>query len=183
VQFTQEQKENELPKKTKKRKKLISILLICTVILFAPQIWKIVTYDFTDVLKGKKETGIGTIYKGDVADVQMGYLGNYNTVTIKEVLEFNWSGGRWYNDINDDGEVFIDYRTDDKNIIQFTMDKDMKTFRVSALVAEDLKGDQASDVKWYLDAMYEKYAKSTQNKDITIDTSLDNYTLQGSVNR
>lgn len=116
--------------------------------------------------------------------IQNGYLGNYDTVTIKEVLEYASKGGEWEVYETADGDHYvIEYSGEDIRI-QFSIDGlEAETFRISGIDAKgiDVSEMEAYDVKVYMDDLYRLYANEFPQKGLYIDISVSNDTLEGHV--
>lgn len=119
-----------------------------------------------------------------IALVQDGYLGNYDTVTIKEVLDYTDEGAKWDAGEAVSGEYYIvEYRGDGLTI-QFSVNgPEEEVFKVSGVEAAELEGSdtEAYDVKVYLDGIYQLYANAHPEKGLYIDTGTSNDTLEGHV--
>ena len=102
--------------------------------------------------------------------VQNGYLGHYDTVTVKEVL----TKGAYY---------IVEYKGPAGGM-QFSIEgADAETFQISSVRAEglDVSDMEASDVKLYVDSLYEQYAGNFPEKGLNIDKSLSNNTMSGHI--
>lgn len=116
--------------------------------------------------------------------VQNGYLGNYDTVTIKEVLEYMDEDVEWNAGEADSGECYIVECKEDDITIQFSIDRlEDESFRVTWVEAAGIEssGVEAYDVKLYLDGIYQLYANAYPEKGLLIDTSTSNDTLTGHI--
>lgn len=117
-----------------------------------------------------------------IALVQNGYLGNYDTVTINEVLEYTDEDAEWNAGETTSGEYYIvEYKGDDITI-QFTVNGlEDELFKVSGIDAAEIEsaGMEAYDVKVYLDSIYQLYANAHPEKGLSIDMSTANNTLEG----
>ncbi len=115
--------------------------------------------------------------------VQNGYLGNYDMVTVKEVLEYSFAGGEWDAGMTLDGQSYIvEYRTDEV-VFQFSVQKiGADTFRVSGIGFDGESTDwTAYETKVYLDILYGIYADEHRGCGVVMDKDTSNNTLQGYV--
>lgn len=153
--------------KKKRKKWLIGIIAAIVIIVLG-----IVIFSSDDGTMGDKLIEL----------VQNGYLGNYDTVTIKDVLEYVSKNGEWIAGETADGDHYVvEYNGEDIRI-QFTIDGlDAETFRLSGIEAEgiDSSAMEAYDVKIYMDDLYRLYAKEYPQKGLYIDKSVSNDTLEG----
>ena len=119
-----------------------------------------------------------------VALVQNGYLGNYDTVTIKEVLDYTDKDAEWHAGEAVSGEHYIvEYKGNDLTI-QFSVNGlEEEVFKVSGVEAAEMEspGMEAYDVKVYLDGIYQLYANAHPEKGLHIDMGTSNDTLEGHV--
>lgn len=116
--------------------------------------------------------------------VQDGYLGNYDTVTIKEVLGYVDGEADWRAGEPASGKYYIVECKGDVFTIQFSVSGlDDELFKVSGVEAAGVKaqGAKEHDVKAYLDSLYQLYANAHPEKGLYIDMSLSNDTLQGHI--
>ena len=116
--------------------------------------------------------------------VQNGYLGNYDTVTIKDVLEYVYGVGEWdAGEATDGKRNIVEYR--EKDIaLQFSIDiGESETFQVSGIDAVDFDSSNgaAYDLKVYLDEMYRLYAEAYPESGLYIDVTTSNDTLEGHI--
>lgn len=168
-----EQKKQAVPvkkeKKERKKKKVPVIIIAIAALL----ILGIVIFSGGDSSPSSEEL---------VALVQNGYLGNYDTITIKEVLEYTDKDAEWNaGEAVSGGYYIVEYKGDDITI-QFSVDKlEDGLFRVSALRVVGMEGSttEAYDVKVYLDSLYQLYANAHPEKGLCIDMSTSNNTLEG----
>ena len=118
-----------------------------------------------------------------IAMVQNGYLGNYDTVTIKEVLEYMDADAEWNAGEATSGECYIVECKEDDITIQFSIDRlEEESFRVTFVEAVGIESSaEAYDVKLYLDGLYQLYANAYPGKGLLIDTSTSNDTLTGHI--
>ena len=113
--------------------------------------------------------------------VQNGYLGNYDTVTVKEVLEYSFDGGEWNAGEALNGKSYIvEYKANGVTI-QFSVPEiGANTFTVSGIGFDgEASGWTAYETKSYLDMMYEYYAEEHRGCGVVVDESTSNDTLQG----
>lgn len=111
--------------------------------------------------------------------VQTGYLGEYDTVEIQDVLEWYAPNGEWGEGEKTNGDGYlVEYKAGDF-ILQFTLDEDEKGFCVTAMQDYGSSLAQASDIKWALDAIYEAYSLEYPDSGVIVNTSLENDTMQG----
>ncbi len=114
--------------------------------------------------------------------VQNGYLGNYDTVSVKEILEYVYADGEWNGGEAVNGEHYIVEYKGQNGGIQFSIDgADNETFTVSGIRADglDVTGMEAYDIKQYIDSLYALYARNFPEKGLNIDTSTSNNTMVG----
>lgn len=117
-----------------------------------------------------------------ISRVQNGYLGEYDTVTVKEVLEFSCGGGEWKVGEAKNGEYYVVEYESNGLVLQFTMaNMGASTFKVAGIAFDDGSGGSAYETKLYLDALYEYYAEEHPGCGIVVNRSLSNDTLQGHV--
>lgn len=119
------------------------------------------------------------VYNKNLELVQNGYLGNYNTVTVKEVLEYSADNSKWSGGEAKDKDIYIIEFKNDIYKIQFTTDIGNHTFKVSSMSITDIPETKPYEIKVYLDTIYEQYSEEYPEKGIAIDTSTDNDTLKG----
>lgn len=116
--------------------------------------------------------------------VQNGYLGNYDTVTIKEVLEYMDEDAEWNAGEAASGEYYIvEYKGYDM-VLQFSVEGlEEETFKVTGIDTAGLEGSgmAAYDLKFFLDSIYQLYANAHPEKGLSIDTSTSNDTLTGHI--
>ena len=112
--------------------------------------------------------------------VQDGYLGNYDTVTVREVLEYSFGNGQWNAGEAVNGNYYVvEYQADGMQF-QFRVDTmDARTFEVSGIAMDGESGWSAYETKTYLDALYSYYAEEHRGSGIVVDWSTSNDTLQG----
>lgn len=96
-------------------------------------------------------------------EVQNGYLGNYDTVTLQTVMEEVYPDGDWNYGTSNDGTYYIvEYTEGDEIDIQFTVyDDGSETFTVSGFdipYDTDTESYSEEDVAMMLNAMYYAYA-------------------------
>lgn len=117
-----------------------------------------------------------------IALVQNGYLGNYDTVSVKEVLEYTDDAAEWNaGEAASGGHYIVEYKGDDITI-QFSVNGlEDELFKVSGLqtAGTESSGMEAYDVKLYLDSIYQSYADAHPEKGLYIDRSTANNTLEG----
>lgn len=116
--------------------------------------------------------------------VQNGYLGHYDTVTVKEVLEYVFQDGKWNAGESTKGAYYIVEYKGPAGGMQFSIEgADAETFQISSVRAEelDVSDMEASDVKLYVDSLYEQYAGNFPEKGLNIDKSLSNNTMSGHI--
>lgn len=155
--------------KHKKRKKLsIKKVILGCALLFAIFIIFAVLGDDSD-----------EVYNKNLELVQYGYLGNYDTVTVKEVLEYSADNSIWSGGEAKDKDIYIIEFKNDMYKIQFTTNIENHTFKVSSMSIADIPETEPYEVKVYLDAIYEQYSEEYPEKGVAIDTSTDNDTLKG----
>lgn len=111
--------------------------------------------------------------------VQNGYLGNYNTVSIKDVMEYTWADGTWEAYETDDDKKIAEYYLDrDKNLIQFMITGE-DSFEVVHLKYNGKVSQTAFETKKLLDQMYQDYKLGHSDVELDIDFSTDNVTTDG----
>lgn len=173
----EQEREKQQPAPVKKEKKerkkrKAPVMIIAVVVLL---ILGISIFSGGDSSPSKEEL---------IALVQNGYLGNYDTVTIKEVLEYTDEDAEWNAGEATSGEYYIvEYKGDDITI-QFTVNGlEEELFKVSGIDAAGMEsaGMEAYDVKVYLDSIYQLYANAHPEKGLSIDTSTANNTLEGHI--
>lgn len=116
--------------------------------------------------------------------VQNGYLGHYDTVTVKEVLEYVYQDGEWNTGEAAEGTHYIVEYEGPTGGMQFSIEgADAETFLISGVRADglDVSGMEASDIKLYVDSLYEQYAGNFPEKGLNIDKSLSNNTMGGHI--
>lgn len=142
----------ELPKKTSSRKKNVIITVIIAVLVLV-----IAVFGALYVIGSKME-------EEAVQQVQNGYLGGYDDVTINEMLtyllegfEVTWDG--W----SSDSEAYIvevrvsdGENTDNDDVIQFKTDNE-GLFRLSGIKASDLDASNTAEVMKHLNMLYYQY--------------------------
>lgn len=116
--------------------------------------------------------------KNRLTEVQNGYLGNYNMVSVKEVLEYTWQDGKWDSYDSDDIHI-VEYALEQKNKIQFAVNDEDKSFEVVYFKTDSTVIDKAISVKQYLDDFYKAYGHENMNRGIVIDYSIANDTMLG----
>ena len=159
-------------KKEQKKKKPLIIAIVAVVILL---VLGIAVFSDGDSSRGEGEQLITM--------VQNGYLGNYDTVTIKEVLEYMDEDAEWNAGEAASGGYIVEWKEDDI-IIQFSIDRlEGESFRVTWVEAAGIEASSAEayDVKLYLDGIYQLYANAYPEKGLFIDTSTSNDTLVGHI--
>lgn len=159
-------------KKERKKKKPLIIAIVAAVILL---VLGIAVFSDGDSFRGEGEQLITM--------VQSGYLGNYDTVTIKEVLEYMDEDAEWNaGEATSGGYYIVEYKGDDITI-QFSIDElEDESFRVTWVDAAGIESTaEAYDVKVYLDGLYQLYANAYPGKGLLIDTSTSNDTLVGHI--
>ena len=115
-----------------------------------------------------------------IESVQDGYLGSYDTVSIKSVLDYVYGEDEWKGGISNSGEYYIVEFVNDYVDIQFTVYEGEDTFSVSALALPGVDETYtAYDVKTFMDALYSSYAGMYPDSGLYIDTSTSNNTLVG----
>lgn len=142
----------ELPKKTSSRKKNVIISVIIAVLVLV-----IAVFGALYVIGSRME-------EEAVQQVQNGYLGGYDDVTINEMLtyvlegfEVTWDG--WSSDSEaylvevriSDGE-----NAEDDDVIQFKTDNE-GLFRLSGIKASDLDASNTAEVMKHLNMLYYQY--------------------------
>lgn len=171
----QDKDESSEQKNTpKKRRKWILPIIISIFIAAAGMIILIL------VMGGSSSADIDKM----IAIVQNGYLGHYDTVTVKEVLEYVYKDGEWNAGEAVEGEYYIVEYEGPTGGMQFSIEgADAETFLISGVRAEglDVSGMEASDVKLYVDSLYEQYAGKYPEKGLNIDKSLSNNTMGGHI--
>lgn len=106
--------------------------------------------------------------------VQDGVIRNYNTVTVKEVLEDyprDEGSGKWsteYKDINDEKRILVKFVYNDTDYIKFLPAKDGKTFKVFAMRVRENKIN-SEDFSDSMDEIYSNYMERHPDKGITVD--------------
>lgn len=161
-----------IKKEERKKKKPLIIAVAAAVILFVLGI--------AIFLGGDSSQGEGEQL---IAMVQNGYLGNYDTVTIKEVLEYMDEDAEWNAGEAASGGYIVEWKEDDITI-QFSIDRlEGESFRVTWVEAAGIEASSAEayDVKLYLDGIYQLYANAYPEKGLLIDTSTSNDTLTGHI--
>lgn len=150
----------------KKNVKIRRNLVLFAVLMFVSGEALPVQADYADVIDA-------------VNNVQNGYLGNYDTVTIAEVLEYVLPDGTWDGEEEDSGGVIVEYVSSDTEI-EFSVTDEESTFSVSGLVSTDMDDDAGIyEVKNYLDGLYAQYVEAWPECGIVIDESSVNNTLRG----
>lgn len=171
-----EQKSQDIPDKkgTKgkkgKNKRKLPVVIIALVALF---VLGIVIFSGSDSSPASEQL---------VSLVQNGYLGNYDTVTIKEVLDYTDGDAKWNAGEAVSGEYYIVEYKGDSLTIQFSVNGlEEKLFKVSGVEAVGMETADmdAYDVKVYLDSIYQLYANAHPEKGLYIDMSTSNNTLEG----
>ena len=156
------------PEKKKKKKWLIGIIAAVVIIVLGIAI-----------------SSGGETTADDLIDlVQNGYLGNYDTVTVKEVLEYASKDVEWKAGETADGDHYVIEFSSEDIRVQFSIDGlGAETFRLSGIEAEgiDISVMEAYDVKVYMDDLYQLYAEEFPQKGLHIDKSVSNDTLEGHV--
>ncbi len=115
-----------------------------------------------------------------IESVQNGYLGNYDTVSIKSVLDYAYGAEEWTGGISDSGEYYIVEFVNDFVDIQFSVYEGEETFSVSGFAIPDADETYtAYEVKTFIDALYSSYAGMYPDSGLYIDESTDNDTLVG----
>ncbi|MCM1251681.1 MAG: zinc ribbon domain-containing protein [Clostridium sp.] len=116
--------------------------------------------------------------------VQNGYLGNYDTVTIKEVLEYVDEDAEWNAGEAVSGDHYIVECEGSEMTIQFSVDSlEEELFKVTGIQIPGIDSSdmKAYDVKIYLDNLYQIYANAHPEKGLYIDVGISNDTLEGHV--
>ncbi|MCD8111099.1 MAG: hypothetical protein LUE14_13610 [Clostridiales bacterium] len=107
-------------------------------------------------------------------EVQNGYLGNYDTVTVKEVIEYLYAGGEWTYGTSNDGTYYVvDYCNEDYVEIQFVVyDDGSETFTVSGmdLFTDDTDSYSSSGVAAFLNSIYRSYINAYPECGLTAAT-------------
>lgn len=119
------------------------------------------------------------IYNKNLELVQNGYLGNYKTVGVKEVLENTGGNNTWNGGEAKNADRYIIEFENDIYKIQFQTDVENQTFKVSGMVISGEKETEPFQIKLYIDGIYKQYAEAYPEKGLVIDTSTDNDTLEG----
>ncbi len=115
-----------------------------------------------------------------IESVQNGYLGNYDTVSIKSVLDYAYGAEEWTGGTSDSGEYYIVKFVNDFVDIQFSVYEGEETFSVSGFAIPDADETYtAYEVKTFMDALYSSYAGMYPDSGLYIDESTDNDTLVG----
>lgn len=164
--------KNKVGKGVKKRKKKRGFVIIIAIIAIICGIF---------VFSGNASSSIPD---GLILSVQNGYLGHYDTVTIQEVLESVYQDGEWNAGEAKSGDYYIVEYSSKNAIIQFSIDSlDAEKFNVSGVRADEVDEDSAEayDVKVYMDNVYFLYSETHPEKELNIDESISNNTLEGHV--
>ncbi|MCD7746607.1 MAG: hypothetical protein LUI13_15225 [Lachnospiraceae bacterium] len=128
----------------KKNERIRQFLVPFAVMMLVPGNVLPVQADYADVIDA-------------VNDVQSGYLGNYDTVTIAEVLEYVLPDGTWDGEEEDSGVVVVEYESSDAEI-NFSVTVGETSFSVSGLETADVGEDAGIyEVKNYIDGLYAQY--------------------------
>lgn len=116
----------------------------------------------------------------NLADVKLGYLGDYDMVPVKSVLEHVWEGGSWDSFETDDKQI-VEYAGADRNenLIQFAVKPKKETFEVVYFKKDGSVIESASDIKWELDSFYQEFAGDYPTLGIQVDSSQENDTVNG----
>ncbi len=171
--FNMQYGTNVKPERIPVQKKRKYPIVIVTMLIFVMLISGCLLFFKDNVSVSKEEL---------IQMVQNGHLGNYDVVTIKEVLEYVYGDGEWNTGAAIDGKRnIVEYK--DKDItIQFSVDLDEKEiFSVSGINAPGLDNSnlEAYDAKIYLDEIYQLYSDACPEKGLYIDRSTSNDTLKG----
>lgn len=118
--------------------------------------------------------------KQNLTDVKLGYLGEYDMVPVKTVLENNWPGGGW-DSFETDKKQIVEYAGEDRteNLIQFSVQPKKESFEVVYLKKDGEVIESSSDMKWELDSFYEEFSADYPELGIEVDSSQDNDTVKG----
>lgn len=108
--------------------------------------------------------------------VQNGYLGNYDTVSVKSLMEYVWPDGTWDTFISDDDgkdKRIVEYALDrDKYLIQFYVTGE-DSFEVVNLKFEGENMKTFEDVRDLLGRMYIGYRLGHLDTELKTDPSKD----------
>lgn len=168
-----EQKNQEiLDKKVKKgrKKKKLPVVIIAIVVLL---ILGMVIFSGSDPSPSSEQL---------ISLVQNGYLGNYDTVTIKEVLDYTDGEAEWNAGGAVSGEYYIVEYKGESLTIQFAVNGvEEEIFKVSGVEVAEMETQdmEAYDVKVFLDGIYQLYANAHPEKGLYIDLGTSNNTLEG----
>ncbi len=166
----QQEKQGTFVKKEIKKKKKMPVIIIA---IFVFIILGVILFAGDDSSKTGDQL---------IALVQNGYLGNYDTVAIKDVVEYADESGQWDVGEATAGDFYIvEYKGNDITIQFSVSGKEERTFRVSGFEVAGLEssGMEAYDVKVQLDGIYQLYASAYPEKGLHIDTTTSNNTLEG----
>lgn len=170
-----EKKNQDIPDKKEKgvrKKKKLPIIIIAIGILF---ILGIVIFSGSDPSPSSEQL---------ISLVQNGYLGNYDTVTIKEILGYTDEDAKWNAGEAVSGDYYIVEYKGESLTIQFSVNGlEEELFKVSGVEAVGMGTPEmeAYDVKVYLDGIYQLYANAHPEKGLYIDLSTSNNTLEGHI--
>lgn len=160
-------------KKERKKKKPLIIAIVAVVILL---VLGIAVFSGGD---SSQEEGEQLITM-----VQNGYLGNYDTVTIKEVLQYMDEDAEWNaGEAASGGYYIVEYKSDDVTI-QFSVNRlEEELFKVTGVAAAEMQSSDIEqyELKLYLDSIYQRYANAYPEKGLFIDPDTSNNTLEGHV--
>lgn len=167
-----EQKESSVKKGKSRKKKKAPVIIIAIAVLV---VLGVLIFSDNDASSEKEQL---------IALIQNGYLGNYDTVTIKEVLESMDENAEWNaGEAVSEEHYIVEYKGNNITV-QFSVNGlEEEAFKVSGIdIAGMGSADmEAYDVKIYLDGIYQLYADSHPEKGLYIDTSTSNNTLKGHV--
>lgn len=162
-----------IEKEKRKKKKPLIIAIAAAVILI---VLGIAIFSGGDSSQGEGEQLITM--------VQNGYLGNYDTVTIKEVLEYMDEDAEWNaGEAASGGYYIVEYKSDDVTI-QFSVNGlEEELFKVTGVAAAEMQSSDIEpyELKLYLDSIYQRYANAYPEKGLFIDPDTSNNTLEGHV--
>jgi len=106
---------------------------------------------------------------------KLSYIQNYelmeDSITLKQILEYHWKGGKWSSFVGGDeferATRVVQYKLDEKNIIQFQLENDSiknKELGNVYLVIEGNQIKEADDINEALDEMYYDYSLSKKSQ-------------------
>ncbi|MCC8152417.1 MAG: zinc ribbon domain-containing protein [Lachnospiraceae bacterium] len=165
-------------KKKKGKGKIIALVVVVVIVIAAILIF------MNSGSGGEDETAARAAELCE--EVQNGYLGDYDTVTVKEVIEYLYAGGEWTYGTSEDGTYYIvDYCNEDYVELQFSVyDDDSETFEASGIdsFTDDTDSYSASGLAAFLNSIYGSYIGSHPECGLTAvsdDNKADQTVLEG----